>query len=256
MVFAGIGRITGRSTRTRTGIAPRSVSSSARFAAQCRCVPVNSEFRRPRMSSEIPASVPLLAAAIGAAAALLGTALSFGRDWYGQRLKDGEQRTFVAMRLAADLEDFAIRCALAAGDRGEPEIQAHGQEEYVPRHSTPDFTLDYSAYEWRLVPKDLLMRVLELPHLAQRAHAFLDGVSEFVAGPPYYEEFFQERSLRFGRLGLRSLDLARDLRTRHGAPPSLSTLDPDDDYDIRNHLESILSEVEKSRVQSRSTMDA
>lgn len=208
------------------------------------------------MASEFSASITLLAAAIGAAAALLGTGLSFGRDWYGQRLKDGEQRTFVALRLAADLEDFAIRCALAAGDHGEPETQDHGQEEYVARHSTPEFKLDYSAYEWRLIPKDLLMRILELPHLAQRAHACLDGVSEFVAGPPFYEEFFQERSLRFGRLGLRALDLARDLRTRHGAPPNISPLDADDHYDIRDHLENILSDVQKSRVLSDATRDA
>lgn len=199
------------------------------------------------MLSEASAATPLLAAAIGAAAALLGTGLSFGRDWYVQRLKDGEQRTFVALRLAADLEDFAIRCALAAGDHGEPEIKSHGQEQYVARHSTPDFKFDYSAYEWRLVPKDLLMRILELPHLVQRAHAYLDGVSEFVADPPFYEEFFQARSLRFGRLGLRALDLARDLRTRHGASPSISPLDPDDDYDLRDHLENILGDVQKSQ---------
>jgi hypothetical protein len=199
------------------------------------------------MTTEIPASVPILAALIGAAAALLGTGLSFGRDWYGQRLKDGEQRTFVAMRLAAELEDFAMRCVLAASDHGEPKDQDHGQEEYAPRYSTPDFKLDYSAYEWRLVPKDLLMRILEFPHLAQRAYMYLEGVSEFVADPPYYEEFYVERSLKFGRLGLRALALACDLRVRHGATPSIPPLDPEDDYDIREHLQSIIDGVLKSK---------
>jgi hypothetical protein len=37
--------LTGRSTRTRSGIAPRSVLVSVRLAAQCRCVPVNSDVR-------------------------------------------------------------------------------------------------------------------------------------------------------------------------------------------------------------------
>lgn len=208
------------------------------------------------MTSEVSASIPLFAAAIGAAAALLGTGLSFGRDWYGQRLKDGEQRTFVALRLAAELEDFAIRCTLAAGDHGEPEIQQNGQEQFVSRYPTPEFKIDYSAYEWRLVPKDLLMRILELPYLAQRAHAYLDGVTEFVADPPFYEEFFQERSLRFGRLGLRALDLASDLRTRYGAPPCISPLDPDDDYDTRNHLLEILHDAQKSKSNPGALTDA
>jgi hypothetical protein len=37
--------LTSRSTRTRSGIAPRSVLVSVRLAAQCRCVPVNSDVR-------------------------------------------------------------------------------------------------------------------------------------------------------------------------------------------------------------------
>lgn len=204
--------------------------------------------------SDIPASVPILAASIGAGAALLGTALSFGRDWFVQRLKDGEQRTFVAIRLAAELEDFATRCALAASDHGEPQIQLHGQEEYVPRYSTPEFKLDYSGYEWRLIPKDLLLRILEMPFLVSRAHAYLDEVYEFVAGPPDYEEFYSERSLRFGRLGSAALKLAQDLRVRHGATPIISSIEPDDDYDLESHLLEIVSDVLKSKRSARTTL--
>lgn len=196
---------------------------------------------------EIPASVPVIAATIGAGAALLGTALSFGRDWFVQRLKDGEQRTYVAIRLAAELEDFATRCALAASDHGEPQIESHGQEVCVPRYNTPEFKIDYSGYEWRLIPKDLLLRILEMPHLVHRAHAYLEGVSEFVAGPPYYEEFYSERSLKFGRLGVAALQLAQDLRVRHGAAPSISSVDPDDDYDLEFHLQQIVSDVLRSK---------
>lgn len=188
------------------------------------------------MPSEIPSSVPILAAAIGAGAALLGTGLSFGRDWFSQRLKDGQQRTFVALRIAAELDDFAISCALAASDQGEPQIEQHGQEEYRPRHKAPTFTLDYSAYDWRLLPKDLLMRVLEMPHLTKQAHAHLEGVSEFLANPPYYEEFFQNRSLSFGRLGLRALQIAKDLRHREGAVPDMPRLDAESDYDVHAEL--------------------
>ncbi len=204
--------------------------------------------------SEDTAFVPIIAATIGATAALLGAALSFGRDFFVQRLKDGEQRTFVAIRLAADLEDFSARCALAGSDHGEPQIQSHGQEEYISRHCTPEFEIDYSAYEWRLIPKDLLLRVLELPHLVHRAHAYLDGVTEYIAGPPYYEEFYIERSVRFGRLGLVALKLARDLRVRHGAPPVISSIDPDDEYDVEFHLREIVSDTLKSKRAADNTL--
>ncbi len=205
---------------------------------------------------EVPVSVPIIAATIGAGAALLGTAVSFGRDWFVQKLKDGEQRTFVAIRLAAELEDFATRCALAASDHGEPEIQSHGQEEYVPRYSTPEFKLDYSGYEWRLVPRDLLQRTLEMPYLVSRAHAQLDAVNEFVAGPPYYEEFYAERSLRFGRLGFAALKLAQDLRVRHGATALIRSVDPDDQYDLELHLREIVDDVLKSKLYAeRSSTD-
>lgn len=147
------------------------------------------------MTIDIPVSVPIVSASIGAASALIGVALSFGRDWFVQKLKDGQQRTFVALRLAAELEDFALRCAQAASDHGLPVVQSHGQETYASRYPTPALTIDYAGYEWRLLPKDLLMRVLELPHMVQRAHLILDEVNEYVATPPFYDEYYSERSL-------------------------------------------------------------
>ncbi|HJV27857.1 MAG TPA: hypothetical protein VJ673_19400 [Aromatoleum sp.] len=206
------------------------------------------------MDIDVPASVPLISASIGAISALVGVALSFGRDWFVQKLKDGQQRIFVALRLAAELEDFAARCAQAASDYGEPEMQSHGQEEYIPRYPTPELTIDYAGYEWRLIPKDLLMRILELPHMVQRAHLILAEVNEHVAGPPYYEEYYSERSLRFGQLGIRALEVARDLRVRHGAPASIPSIDPEDAYDITNHLHQIVFDVKKSRRASESSV--
>lgn len=199
------------------------------------------------MASDIPAAVPILAALIGVVGALLGSAISFGRDWYGQKLKDGQQRTFVALRIAAEFDDFAVRCVLVGGDHGRPEVQQHGQEEYVQEYPSPDFQLDYSSYDWRLLPKDLLMRILELPHLTKRAHAYLSAVIEHGSDPPYHMEYFNERSLQFGRLGLKAAHVARDLRLRVGAPPEMSRLDPDDAYDVCGHLQDIVDDVLKTR---------
>lgn len=192
-------------------------------------------------------SVSILSASIGAVSALIGVALSFGRDWYVQKLKDGEQRTFVALRLAAELEDFAMRCAQTASDHGEPVLQAHGQEEYVSRYPAPELMIDYAGYEWRLISKDLLMRVLELPHLVRRAHLILDDVREHAADPPFYGEYYSERSLRFGQLGIRALKVAQDLRVREGASASISSIDAEDDYDLEGHLRDIVFDVKKSR---------
>lgn len=208
------------------------------------------------MATDIPAAVPILAALIGAAGALLGIAISFGRDWYGQKLKDGQQRNFVALRIAAELDDFAIRCTLAAGDHGQPEIQQCGQEEYVPEYPSPDFQLDYSSYDWRLLPKDLLMRILELPHLTKRAHVYLSEVIEYGNDPPYHQEYFNERSLQFGRLGLKAAQVARDLRLKVGAPPEMAKLDPDDAYDVCSHLQDIVYDVLKTRRANAESADA
>lgn len=199
------------------------------------------------MNIDVPPFVPIISASIGAVSALVGVALSFGRDWFVQKLKDGQQRVFVALRLAAELEDFAVRCAQAASDHGEPQVQPHGQEEYVPRYSAPVLTIDYTGYEWRLIPKDLLMRILELPHMVQRAHLILADVNEYMTNPPHFEDYYSERSLRFGLLGIRALEVARDLRVRHGASASIPAIDFEDEYDIENHLQQIVFDVKKSR---------
>lgn len=163
--------------------------------------------------------------------------------------------TFVAIRLAADLEDFAIRCALAGSDHGEPQIQSHGQEEYIARYSTPEFEIDYAAYEWRLIPKDLLLRILELPHMVHRAHAYLRAVTEHISDPPYHTAYYTERSVRFGRLGLVALKVAQDLRVRNGASPVISSIDPDEEYDLEFHLREIVSDALKSKCAADQTFN-
>lgn len=44
--------LTSRSTRTRSGIAPQAVRGSIRLAAQCHCVPVNSDVRPQHVAAD------------------------------------------------------------------------------------------------------------------------------------------------------------------------------------------------------------
>ena len=154
------------------------------------------------------------------------------------------------------MEDFAVRCALAGADHGVYQRSESGEDKLIAKHSTPELKLNYEAFEWRLLPKDLLLRVLELPHLTRQAHSYLEAVSDEIAMPPDFEEFYFERSSRFSRLGLRALDLARDLRLRYGASAVIAPLDPEDDYDLREHLQLILEDTSKYKRRRSEQADA
>ena len=112
-------RLTGRSTRTRSSIAPQGVLVSVHPAAQCRCVPVNSDVR-PHMTSFARSCLLCLTllAPVGYAAApdqsLTGCWRTVRIVLYAQ---DGSKTEESSGRCALRFEDDRLEstCATATG---------------------------------------------------------------------------------------------------------------------------------------------
>jgi hypothetical protein len=87
--------LTIHSTRTRSGIAPRSVLVSVRLAAQCPCVPVNSDVMRLGASAEILTYPKLTTAAhlLSIAEELKAREPIFHRPEFGTTRADFERMT-------------------------------------------------------------------------------------------------------------------------------------------------------------------
>lgn len=63
-----------------------------------------------------------------------------------------------------------------------------------------------------------MYQLLSLPNEAWEAEKAIQNVVEFEAGPPDYEEYFEERQLRYALLGLKAHELASQLRRKYKIP--------------------------------------
>lgn len=111
------------------------------------------------------------------------------------------------------LDAFVGECYDVVHDQGleNPEGERIAQVG-VPTLVLPD------DVNWQAVQSDLMYRILSLPNTIQSANKIIDAVADEVATFPDFEDYFIERTLRYGEIGLQASKLAADLRKAHQIP--------------------------------------
>jgi hypothetical protein len=146
---------------------------------------------------------------------------------------------YLAIRVVCALDTFVNGCGDAVYDDG----MMGNDGETVPRESTPNLVFPNDV-DWKSVDPDLMYRALSLPNEITSADKAIDWVVGQVSGPPDYREFFTERILRYGQLGLSALKLADDLRSRYGIPARNA-----DSWNPRETLEKKVKEAEEEKAE-------
>ncbi|MHA6642735.1 hypothetical protein [Mesorhizobium sp. A623] len=144
----------------------------------------------------------------------------------------------MAIRVVCMLDPFVMGCCdVAAADTGVPDAEG----EIRPDAEEP--TLIFPAdVDWRSVGSDMMYRILTLPNEIESAKQTIQFAGDMVAFPPDYDDWFQERTFQYGKLGLSALDLAIDLRAKYSLP-----LRDYNRYDPRDLLEGVVLKEEEMR---------
>lgn len=162
--------------------------------------------------------------------ALVGPAAALGGVWFSNRLTNGREAkkeaervsretTYLAVLAAAHLDRFAQGCLDVAYDEGENNPNDPSDWRY--RCSSPTFSpLDLNV-DWKVLPKDLMERLLSLPALQEQLETQLRGAGENLA-PWEWEELIDPRRRGYAELGL----LADQLRARLRDVASLGSSEP------------------------------
>lgn len=138
---------------------------------------------------------------------VVGSSLTLIKDLMLQGKKDRRDLVLLAIQVAAQLEQFAADCTLVAEDDGEED--QHG--EMQPSVEKPKFDVKAHDVEWKVVPPDLLLKILDLPYQAGLADGAISAAADF-SFPPDNWEYFEERQYQYAGLGLTAARLAAELR--------------------------------------------
>lgn len=162
------------------------------------------------MESEIQAA---LVGAIGG-----GILTFFVQHWFelGTRKRNARH---LAVRVVSILDAYLDTCARVVEDDGLSYGQRDEQGYLAPQIATPPPPSFPEELDWKSIDHKLMYRLLLMPNEAQSANDKIASVEEYVAGPPDYEEFFEERQDQYSMLGLKAFELAQELRKAYGIPP-------------------------------------
>lgn len=156
-------------------------------------------------------------ALIGLVGVIVGALMTAAKDIWVEWRSRRKNAEYLAIRVVSMLDRFVEGCAGVAGDDGlccgQPN-EAGVCEIQVP---APKFEIQSLDVDWRSIPANLMYEILSFPDLVYGAANRVSGVFEF-AGPPDYEEGFEERQYQYSSLGLKASQLSETLRSQYRLP--------------------------------------
>ncbi|MEJ1379327.1 MAG: hypothetical protein RPU34_05880 [Candidatus Sedimenticola sp. (ex Thyasira tokunagai)] len=157
-------------------------------------------------------------ALIGLLGVVVGAFIAGAREYWIAKSVNRKSAEYLAIRVVSVLDGFVEGCAEVVGDDGLYHGQAGPDGCRSVQVSTPEFSVESLDVDWKSIPSSLMYEILSLPNRVSAADQRIDGALEYVAGPPDYEELFEERQIQYGELGLKAASLSDELRKAYGVP--------------------------------------
>lgn len=121
--------------------------------------------------------------------------------------KNEKELLFIATELVFHLERFAELCVNLATDAGYEDNSG------ITRFSViaEDLSLSQISGDWRVLPRQLMYRIRELPVLQNSADRAISAAAAHD-DPPDFDDTFYARRYQYAWLGLKTIILARRVR--------------------------------------------
>lgn len=171
---------------------------------------------------------------------IVGSTLTTLKDVYLDRIKLSRDQRYAALRLVAILEIYAESCLEVAADDGEMVDTGNGWDAREPALGKPKLAQFPDNIEWKSLEVGLTYRTLRFPVRIAESERSINFVFDVIAGPPDYDEGFEERKFRYAELGLDAQTLADEFRKKYKLPP-------DDAKGRSDALRDIIRDIEGQR---------
>lgn len=158
-----------------------------------------------------------MSAIFGLVGVVIGAFIPLLWQTYQERLRNKKDLTYIAVRLAAELDRYTSQCADTVADDGLCDGQRGPDGYRHPQTDEPEFDPLSIDGEWRSIPTELMYEILDLPYLSEITRKKVEQ-SSLYDNAPDYEQTFELRQKEYASLGLRAANLARRLRKEAGMP--------------------------------------
>lgn len=187
----------------------------------------------------------IISAGAGIAGVILGNSFVAIKEWVVNRRHDERDSAYLAILVVSHLDRFANGCLHVALDDGTREGRPAGNngEYHQTTVKPPEFLPLDIKVEWKVLPKDLMYDILQIPDKREHIENRIDGIWEFD-DPPDYGEFFWARQRDYAELGLQVSAVARKLRKYAEMPIEES---PPGEWNRDFALQEVIDKVDSKR---------
>lgn len=131
----------------------------------------------------------IISAVAGITGVILGNSFVAIKEWLKDHKKDERDSAYLAILVVSHLDRFASGCWYVALDDGTSEGRPAGGEYHQVTVSAPEFLPLEIRVEWKVLPKDLMYDILQIPDKREHIENRLTGIWKFD-DPPEYTDFF------------------------------------------------------------------
>jgi hypothetical protein len=154
----------------------------------------------------------------GLTGVFVGSVLSGFRDAWSARRTRAEHARYLAIRVVCVLDRYVGKCAEVVDDDGLSYGQRPNEGYLEAQVRTPDAPKFPDDLDWKSIEQTLAYKLLSMSNEAEAADGRIDFVSEYVAGPPDFDEYFEERRDQYSKLGLAAFTITQKLREKNKLP--------------------------------------
>lgn len=187
----------------------------------------------------------IISAVAGISGVILGNSLVAIKESLKDRKKDARDSSYLAILVVSHLDRFANGCGYVAKDNGEIDGRpAGGNGEYwKPTAKSPQFLPLEIDVEWRVLPKELMYEIFQIPDKREHIENRLSGIWEYGDWPDH-SEFFLTRQRDYAELGLHVSAVAKRLR-EHARMPVEGALT--DGENRESSLQAVIDQIDALR---------
>lgn len=138
--------------------------------------------------------------------------LNWLREYLTAKWKRHSEAEVLAFSLATQLDRLISDCSDVVND---PRTEDRETGETEPTVSTPSIGFA-DDLPWTVFDKRLQYRIRALPNKIGAAVRSCSHIGEYGEGPPFYNDYFEERELRFAWIGLEACLLTQVLANKYG----------------------------------------
>ena len=148
----------------------------------------------------------------------IGAILAMAREFFADWIKRKKNAKYLAIRVSCILDRFIYGCVEVVQDDGLCCGQRNNEDCREVQVKTPILEFDSLSLEWESLSSDLLYEVINFPNNIKHADSSIFSVGEYIAYPPDYEEYFEERQIKYAELGLEAFELSEKLQIKYSLP--------------------------------------